>query len=107
MPVTATSFGLRLFARHPVSTPYHPSDSLGVECPLKSIPESDLGIKPQGNSDLGRKSGHKPLPAVLDGMDKAEALACWVGEFQRSRLFAGKILKLLMMEAKFTFSARD
>lgn len=48
---------------------------MGVECPLKSIPESDLGIKPQGNSDLGRKSGHKPLPAVLDGMDKAEALA--------------------------------
>ena len=46
-----------------------------MECPLKSIPESDLGIKPQGNSDLGRKSGHKPLPAVLDGMDKAEALA--------------------------------
>ena len=46
-----------------------------MESPLNSIPESDLGIKPQGNSELGRKSGRKPLPAVLDGMDKAEALA--------------------------------
>ena len=46
-----------------------------MEGPLNSIPESDLGIKPQGNSDRGRKSGRKPLPAVLDGMDKAEALA--------------------------------
>ena len=46
-----------------------------MEGPLNSIPESDLGIKPQGNSGRGRKSGRKPLPAVLDGMDKAEALA--------------------------------
>ena len=46
-----------------------------MESPLNSIPDSDLGIKPQGNSDLGRKSGRKPLPAVFDGMDKAEALA--------------------------------
>jgi hypothetical protein len=37
MPVTATSFGLSLFARHAVSTPYHPSDSWGLEGPLKSI----------------------------------------------------------------------
>jgi hypothetical protein len=53
----------------------HPNDSWGLEGPLQSIPESDLGIKPQGGSEPGRKSGRKPLPAVLDGMDKAEALA--------------------------------
>ena len=47
----------------------------GLEGPLQPIPEIDLGIKPQGDSELGRKSGRKPLPAVLDGMDKAEALA--------------------------------
>ena len=58
-----------------MSHPYHPNDSWGLEGPLQSIPDSDLGIKPQGGSELGRKSGRKPLPAVLDGMDKAEALA--------------------------------
>ena len=45
------------------------------EGPLNSFPDSDPGIKPQAGSELGRKSGRKPLPAVLDGMDKAEALA--------------------------------
>ncbi len=72
MPVTATSFGLHLFARHPVSTPYHPSDSLGVESPLNSIPDSDPEIRPQGNSELGRKSGRKPLPAACLMQPKLE-----------------------------------
>ena len=43
MPVTATSFGLSLFARHAVSTPYHPSDSWGLEGPLNYSTTTDLG----------------------------------------------------------------
>ena len=46
---------------------------MGAGRPLQPIPGSDSGIKPQAGFGLGRKSGRKPLLAVLDGMDKAEA----------------------------------
>ena len=42
MPVTATGFGLSLFARHAVSTPYHPSDSWGWNAPLNHSIATDL-----------------------------------------------------------------
>ena len=84
---------------------YHPSDSLGVESPLKSIPESDLGIKPQGNSDLGRKSGHKPLPAVFDGMDKAEALAYFSRMFDAAQAGAAVWGDVLLTQVQMTLGA--
>ena len=54
---------------------YHSNDLWGLDGPLQPFQDSDPGIKPQGGSELGRKSERKSLSAVFDGMDKAEAHA--------------------------------
>ena len=49
---------------------------MGAGRPLQQFQDSGSGLTPRVGSELGRTSGRKPLPAVLDGTDKAEELAC-------------------------------
>ena len=54
---------------------YHPNDCLGVEAPLNFSTATDLGFETEAQKGVIRKTVRKNLPPVLDGMDKAEALA--------------------------------
>ena len=46
-----------------------------MEAPLNYSTATDLGFKTEAHSGAIRKTVRKNLPSVLDGMDKAEALA--------------------------------
>ena len=55
--------------------PYQPNDPLGLEGPFKHSTATVLAITSEARKPVARKSARKELPPLLDGMDKAEALA--------------------------------